>query len=292
MTIREDFEKYLDHEGLIAQEVAGGSLNGVLYTSIAAIVLQDNKEYVPSEWKDKLSQCFIQKGLLSRTPSHHPDQQAPDDYIGLIAAGSICNINYCPYMNVGSEKWVLEKTPVQKVILYYSEVARPSWYNHHEPKKTWLGPFWFNYVFNNRIPGTMLHDASPEEIKSLPLWHRVFLTLFAKPGYKINFNAWFGRMKQFVAHLKWANNISPSLTEKLVWSLSVILGSYSKPENQDGWILSWLLVRNYENSEKHSFLANIAANWWRKRLYKQFPNGLKDLKYLDGNHPITRFWKK
>lgn len=82
-------------------------------------------------------------------------------------------------------------------------------------------------------------------------------------------SAWLGRFPQFRAHLKYANNVVPTLFERIVWAWSVAISP--KAKDQDSWMLSWHLKRIGEIKGK---LERCAANVWEWRLKRNYPNGL------------------
>lgn len=252
----EDFELFTGPDGLVAPTPGGGSLNGVLYTSIALIVMKDNgvlSDKILWDYLIPLSNCFKQLGLVTRTPDHHSNQEGPDDYIGILAASNIIGLG--------------------------------------------LGESILNYGYNL----TPLRGAFSEWLPNSPKLASLFNQLLG--GIKVRFNynnvnpgvvnkgSWLGRMIQFRAHAYYSNNIIPSLFQRIFWALVVIHSALTtKSTDQDGWMLAWLLVRTAKNK---NLLARIASWIWWKKMYKVFPNGFRDLNYLNnGDHPITKYWCK
>ena len=222
--ITQDFLQYVDKNGLIAPTVGGGSLNGVLYTAISMIVMEDNKA-LPDELKqqfgDRLAKCFKEPGLLTRTPDLHPDQEGPDDLVGICAVAKLLGF------------------PFAKDVLKYG-----------------LKHF---FVYNN--------DG------------------------KLRGEDFLGRQIQLVTHMFYcAIGFCPPFFG-VYWALAIWHSAFAKKENQDAFMLSWLLIRCLP---KHNLLGRLAAKFWYKKMYAHFPRGFKDLNYLEGNnnHPICKYWIK
>lgn len=265
--ITQEFLEYLDNKGeLIAPTKNGGSLNGVLYTSIALIVMNDNNslsEEVKEHLAKHLSRCFLEPGLLTRTPEHHTDQQGPDDYVGITAAAYILNL------------------PFAKEVYEYGQ------------RITVFGPLKLKYVYNNTNPGTLTEPLrNPVDLSKQSTLQLLLLRLWGKPDHKINVESWLGRQLQLRAHFAYASDHKPNLFLRIFWSLVIWHSArYTKPNDQDGWMLAWLLVRTLNG---RSWIGNLASKYWYKKMYEVFPSGLKELKYLEGNtnHPITKYWVK
>lgn len=111
MSIKEELDKYLDADGLIAPALGQGSNNGVLYMAEAIVILTKNLQDVPKEYIYALHRCVTRDGILQRHPGGGGGQQGPDDYIGfLVAMYHLIN----PYSTNGS--WA-----VVDLMLHYAE---------------------------------------------------------------------------------------------------------------------------------------------------------------------------
>lgn len=98
-------------------------------------------------------------------------------------------------------------------------------------------------------------------------------------------SAWLGRFPQFRAHVKYANNIVPTLLERIVWAWSVAFSP--RKNDQDSWILSWHLKRVGETKNKTE---RIASNIWEWRFKRAHPEGIGSIigKYFGNpNHPTA-----
>jgi disulfide oxidoreductase YuzD len=59
--------------------------------------------------------------------------------------------------------------------------------------------------------------------------------------------------------------------------------------NTDARRLSWLLIQSVKTK---SWFCRLVSKLWYNRLYKVFPNGMKDVakEYYRDNHPFQRYW--
>jgi hypothetical protein len=94
MTFYEQLENgYLDVFGLVSPAYKGGSTNGVMYTSEAAVIAdrigQLDKTFI-TFWNDVIAPCEMSPGLISRTPAK-TGEEAPDDYYGYLAGAKRCD---------------------------------------------------------------------------------------------------------------------------------------------------------------------------------------------------------
>lgn len=106
---------------------------------------------------------------------------------------------------------------------------------------------------------------------------------------------WF---QQDIAHFEWAAGITPPWWRQIWWYVAVrICGMplISDRNGTDPWILSWLQL---ELAEHKNWLTRRAARIWRRRLYRKYPGGLRDVldkhfgRTPDGEvHPIAEFYQ-
>lgn len=107
-----------------------------------------------------------------------------------------------------------------------------------------------------------------------------------EPG-KWRLKSWFGRMRQFVAHSKFAYGRQPSLIDKMIWCITVMTSAHASPKDQDRWTLTWLLIAT---AKDQSILTNFAARYFMKRM----PAGGLSLifaQYFTYDHPIAKHVK-
>lgn len=263
--ILDEFLAHTDKNGLVQPHVGGGSQNGVLYTGESMIVLQDN-DAMPEGDRNKffqaLESCLVEPGLLKRTPSGWGGQEGQDDYLGYTTAAFLCG-----------------RRDLAEAVLAYGL------------KPTKLGPFKFYFVYNNNMPGTLLSPATPESIAKRPWYERWLTKLFAPEGYRVNISAWRARMPQVTAHFYWCANETPPFLYRVAQALIIWHNSRLKgQEPVDTWMLTWLMIRA---QAEQCWMGNLAAKQFYKNMHKVLgPEGLKNLNYIGGNHPITKWWIK
>lgn len=98
-------------------------------------------------------------------------------------------------------------------------------------------------------------------------------------------SAWFGRMQQFVAHLKYANNVKPDLKQRLIWAYCVAVAP--KKDDQDSWCLAWHLKNVGGDKGKMEGYAKKIFEW---RLKLAYPKGIGQVigEYFGNpNHPTA-----
>lgn len=102
-------------------------------------------------------------------------------------------------------------------------------------------------------------------------------------------HAWLGRSPSFVAHVDWGAGETPSWFHRLAWAVAVAFSG--SMHSQDEWVLSWCLIQVAGNK---SWLERLATRIYYRRLYKNFPRGLKDvfaIYFKDPEHPLSKWWK-
>lgn len=103
-----------------------------------------------------------------------------------------------------------------------------------------------------------------------------------------NWNAWLGRMPQFVAHLQYCAGETPGFIKRLIWR--EVIDHSGKPGDQDSWLLSWALCEAARGQT--GLVANTILDW-EMRMHGSFPGGMKEViaKCLNPEHPIAVYWK-
>jgi len=108
---------------------------------------------------------------------------------------------------------------------------------------------------------------------------------------QFTFTSWFGRMPQVIAHFHWAAGETPPLWMQMYWSLALFYSSFAKKEDQDAWLMSWLMIQSrYGGLGKPMGWA--ARKWWLK-YDENFPGiGAPGLvaRCLDPGHPLGRYF--
>ncbi|MCX9024611.1 MAG: hypothetical protein OIN85_00780 [Candidatus Methanoperedens sp.] len=124
------------------------------------------------------------------------------------------------------------------------------------------------------------------------LWHGITHLGFFNNTDKFNWSAFLWRQPQMVAAmasaagLGWIPFFWPFyLIAALVIATSCI---WAPRSDTDARRLSWLLIQ----ATKSSPLCWLASKLWYRRLYKTYPNGMKDVAalYYCGGHPFTKYW--
>jgi hypothetical protein len=141
------------------------------------------------------------------------------------------------------------------------------------------------YVFNDIYPGTIWNDRRFED--KLPWWQ-----FWVPRTKKINFSAFLFRHPQFVGHLHYSAGEKPNIFWTVLWQVAILQSILTvKKENQDGWMITWAMIRV---GGQENVINKLLSKLYYAKLYKVFPNGFKDLNYLEGNnqHWINRHWKK
>lgn len=143
-----NLDAWRDKYGMIVpQPNSDSSGNGILYTSIASILLlKQNKPIEANQELNRIKDCFKTKGLMQRNPDNSFGQESWDDYMGLLTA---CLL--------------IKRTDYPRQILWYG--IKNAFVFRNEPnsgKKAWL---WrFPHIFFIILP------VAAFPILSLILW--------------------------------------------------------------------------------------------------------------------------
>ena len=138
----------------------------------------------------------------------------------------------------------------------------------------------------SRSPDKLTDQQGPDDyiaIISMSVWLRQkyhiwiyqyalknnWIFLNARANEKTLKSAWFGRMQQFVAHLKYANNVIPDMKQRLIWAYCVAIAP--KKDDQDSWCLAWHLKRVGGDKGKIERCATKIFEW---RLKLAYPKGI------------------
>lgn len=185
MSLREDILPYTDADGLVApwkvpQGHRNGSGNGLLYTSLYYILLT-NKGLIGTPerlaFMETIMPCESSiPGVYNRSPVH-PDQEGPDDYIGLVAAASILELKSICWgiLTHGMEK-PFQLGPI-KLFFNYCNIAKEVVLH----RSSWLG----------RMPQVVAHiklacGVQPTFVQKLVWCYSVISSVYAKED---NFDA-------------------------------------------------------------------------------------------------------
>lgn len=89
--LRESIRAYMDRYGLVHPWAGRGSLNGLLYTSLYYVLLEEMDWLTPEDeeqFRLTVKRCEVEPGLYRRHPENN-DQEAHDDYVALAAAAAM-----------------------------------------------------------------------------------------------------------------------------------------------------------------------------------------------------------
>lgn len=128
----------------------------------------------------------------------------------------------------------------------------------------------------------------PARWKGLPV-HYVYNNV--KPG-EFSSSAWLGRQPALIAHLQFCAGETPALWRQLAWAAAILM---AKPESQDDWVLSSLLVMV---AGDRTWVTRQASRRWKENFKQAWPGGLKQVLTayfnLQEAHPLATwapgFW--
>jgi hypothetical protein len=242
--LSKEIKPYRCLDNLVHNRICAGernpSGNGLLTTSIYYILRVIRSEFTEVDALEMLPvftacRAFGIPGLFNRAPTH-PDQEGPDDYVGLGACSSFTGFR-------GIAQDILTCGRDRPFALGFLKL-------------------YFNFC--NLTPQIVLHRDS-----------------------------WLGRQGQLVAHFRFAAGETPSWWQKLWWAAAVATSAFAHKEDQDAWMLSWLLC--VAAPKDPGFLCRWARRYWFKKMSATFPDhGIREplQKSLmdDPNHPLVRYW--
>lgn len=108
------------------------------------------------------------------------------------------------------------------------------------------------------------------------------------PG-QFTWSAFLWRQPQLIAHAKYAAYERPNVFLRFAWIMTILLAGFrSPPSNTDARTLSWLLIQVWDGN---GFFCKLAVNAWKKRLFRDYPCGMKDVFriYFGDEHPFTTY---
>ena len=96
-------------------------------------------------------------------------------------------------------------------------------------------------------------------------------SIFRLNSWKINWSAFLWRQVQVFCHLRWAAEENPNCFQKLWWIIVILMGTKRQKDDQDGWVLSWMLVKV---AKKRGPIVERVRKYWIKKFKKIHPNGI------------------
>lgn len=273
-------DKYgLIHTVPVGPDKEPTTLNGVLYTGIVFAMIDRAATAANIEYDDEIvgflihlldavNECIDPKfPLPCRTPTNR-DQEGPDDYKGLTAMFA-----FSPH-------------PVAEDILIYGEDKKNS-----VKLRPWI-PRLYRWLNNSDTPDR-LFDKLPEGSSLLT---KLLYLPVAPWGYRPWLEPWMGRFPAITFSLQLNAGRKPGLIPTIFAAGSLLLqalfGSSSKP---DSWYMDWTLIVANDVSLTKSKLVSACSKLWYRKLYKVYPNGMKDVwKQYCGAHgdsfPLSKFF--
>lgn len=127
-------------------------------------------------------------------------------------------------------------------------------------------------------------------------------TIFTRRHYYWNFNnvspreftfqTWFARFPGFISHVYFANNLKPSLLNRLTWITKVVLDSFNNDSMSDK-ILTWHMIKCYERTNFRFTFCDLAVKLWKNKLIKNYKDKMGTVfqKYYNADHPFSVYMK-
>lgn len=102
---------------------------------------------------------------------------------------------------------------------------------------------------------------------------------------------WFGRFIDFAPYVKQAAGLKLNLLDQIKWCIGTIISPLSEVGNTSDKCLKWVQFRKVEG---RYWLCNLAIKFWRARMHRQYPGGMKAVFaiYFGQQHPITVWARK
>lgn len=211
--LKEEIKPYVDRFGFISPRPydwgtnTPGSGNGILYTSEYYITLKRLNEIDSDDrarFINVIAQCEVQKGLYRRAPGWIDYNEAQDDYLGLLTASYLIN----PII----AKQILDygKKSKANLAILVSFLKLPNWI-----KVT------LQFILKRINVPFNFNNVKPEETSEA---------------------SWLGRHFPLVTHMYFCAGEKPPFWRKLLWCLGILISCFSKTEDHDAWMLTWLLV--------------------------------------------------
>lgn len=92
------------------------------------------------------------------------------------------------------------------------------------------------------------------------------------PDQTLRGKNFFGRLPNFVAHVKICSGRKPNLFERLYWCLGLYMGANKDYTNCSGKVREFMYIQNYERSGFKCWFMDKAVISWRNRMNKIYPS--------------------
>lgn len=112
----------------------------------------------------------------------------------------------------------------------------------------------------------------------------------ASPDPKFIFKQWLWRSPSFAAHCYFATGQKPLWLFKTGWKVSILLALRKKKEDQDAWILTWLLCEAARGVDP---VCDEYIEIWYKKLHEVFGNaarGICERILFYPDHPLGKYF--
>lgn len=239
---------------------------------------------------DELEQYRQPNGLYSNQP--HPENDSSGNCI------AITSLALWLANRLGEFR---EPKNIQRIIdfdkeIHACEVYAYSGLLNRSPTKIDDQQGWDDYV--------ALLTTSGKNVTNLPICNRILnrskklLCSFnnVDPGV-FTFKSCFARYPQFLAHLRFANNLAPNIFFKLLWAVGVFFASFAK--SPTSIILNYMMIEAMNGS---SLICTMASVFWSRKMRNQdmatvigdWLSVSKDAAGVDLpnlEHPIVKYWR-
>lgn len=137
----------------------------------------------------------------------------------------------------------------------------PGAFTLQEGPDDYVGLGLISYYLNTNIADEILAYGK----KTLPRYN--FNNI--NPG-KFNKSAWLGRQGQLICHLYYGSTQDPPWYLRLWHRLAVLKSAFGEKDDQDNWVLTWMLVKIMPDG----YLNNLVKMIWINRFKKHHPKGI------------------
>ena len=123
----------------------------------------------------------------------------------------------------------------------------------------------------------------------LGIFHYIYNNV--NPG-QFTLQSWMGRQFQLVAHFLFCNGKTPALWRRIWWCLSILFSSTKNPNGANDIILTWCQAAAM--NDKRFFICHWFRNQWKKRLLKNYPQGMAQvfaIYFNNPNHPLALWFQ-
>lgn len=165
-------------------------------------------------------------------------------------------------------------------------LQRPGWEQDQISLDDFIGVAAYSYKTNQLLAAAMYSYGQEHHFVWGPLQFRFH---FSNTNDQSDYHAWLGRFPALIAHIAWAAGRKPSWFQRIAWCLSVAFSG--KPEDQDEWILNWLLIEVGGDKGWSERLATIIYHF---RLQRAHPGGLAAVfaRYFGSSeHPTAKHFR-